>query len=606
MKTQSKRTDQKDSSNQVKRQQQILRTAKGSVLIGSGVSGGIGAVRSGLPRALGARLEQHGTSRKAAKNIIKEGYLDPGYGGAEGGVTKSMMLPKEFLERAKGYSFISGKNSDHPFHSERNFLSPLADVVSRKIQVAGYKGSKAGKIKQFHLDLGRHFIGGILALPMKALETVSKNMTLENYEKTLHQMAQAGDRHAIRILELAKTNPRVLKKNFISEKKYLMEARAAYRSFKKQSFNDKGRVKRIRNVQKRIIKLMNEKNSNGTSLHDDYKKWRNEYGLKPGETFHQRKYIEHSREKEKIYSKKLSRKDDFDQFLSEQTAFEPDHLKGLSRDQLKQKAKIASRVQKLKSALNQQLRIQEKAKEIGLSGAWTAKIATSPPLGMLGVGKTLYIPGTDEYFNSDRFKYDPDDPFGNPLKMQQSMTSEKGGFGGNALKTKEKVRAFGDRFSATKYLIEKEGEGNLVRGAKKLIAANPKRALAGLAILGIGGASSALLINKGIKLLKGGGDQKQQRKSHQQQIKVKSSSRKGKLIKGYTRKNPFFKFSVSPLAIFKKKLPKLGTGKRFSNLTKSLEKNGHDADSARRIAASIGRKKYGNRMNKFANRNRRS
>ncbi|CAM6006652.1 unnamed protein product [Sphagnum balticum] len=278
MKTQSKRTDQKDSSNQVKRQQQILRTVKGSALIGSGVSGGIGAVRiQDFPEHSEPDLNNMEQVAKQPKNIIKEGYLDPGYGGAEGGVTKSMMLPKEFLERAKGYSFISGKNSDHPFHSERNFLSPLADVVTRKIQVAGYKGSKAGKIEQFHLDLGRHFIGGILALPMKALETVSKNMTLENYEKTLHQMAQA------------------------------------------------------------------------------------------------------------------------------------------------------------------------------------AKIATSPPLGMLGVGKTLYIPGTDEYFNSDRFKYDPDDnPFGNPLKMQQSMTSEKGGFGGNALKTKEKVRAFGDRFSATNICLRKK------------------------------------------------------------------------------------------------------------------------------------------------------
>lgn len=37
--------------------------------------------------------------------------------------------------------------------------------------------------------------------------------------------------------------------------------------------------------------------------------------------------------------------------------------------------------------------------------------------------------------------------------------------------------------------------------------------------------------------------------------------------------------------------PKLGSGKRFSNLEKSLEKNGIKDPEA--LAASIGRKKYG-------------
>ena len=38
---------------------------------------------------------------------------------------------------------------------------------------------------------------------------------------------------------------------------------------------------------------------------------------------------------------------------------------------------------------------------------------------------------------------------------------------------------------------------------------------------------------------------------------------------------------------------KLGSGKRFKALTDKLEKSGKSADSAKAIAASIGRKKYG-------------
>lgn len=51
------------------------------------------------------------------------------------------------------------------------------------------------------------------------------------------------------------------------------------------------------------------------------------------------------------------------------------------------------------------------------------------------------------------------------------------------------------------------------------------------------------------------------------------------------------------------KLPKLGSGKRFTNLTKSLSKQGVKNPEA--LAASIGRKKYGTvRMNKFAQKGR--
>lgn len=43
------------------------------------------------------------------------------------------------------------------------------------------------------------------------------------------------------------------------------------------------------------------------------------------------------------------------------------------------------------------------------------------------------------------------------------------------------------------------------------------------------------------------------------------------------------------------KNPKLGSGKRFSKLSKEIEKEGKSPKAANAIAASIGRKKYGNK-----------
>jgi len=53
-----------------------------------------------------------------------------------------------------------------------------------------------------------------------------------------------------------------------------------------------------------------------------------------------------------------------------------------------------------------------------------------------------------------------------------------------------------------------------------------------------------------------------------------------------------------------KKSP-LGSGKRFNALKQVIESRGYSEDSAKRIAASIGRKKYGNaKMNKWAKQGR--
>lgn len=45
--------------------------------------------------------------------------------------------------------------------------------------------------------------------------------------------------------------------------------------------------------------------------------------------------------------------------------------------------------------------------------------------------------------------------------------------------------------------------------------------------------------------------------------------------------------------VAKGKKPKLGSGKRFKALESNLEKKGYSKDSAAKITASIGRKKYG-------------
>ena len=51
--------------------------------IGLGVCFGTKALRSGVRRTLGVRIEEHTTSLKNAKNIIKNGkLLDPKYGGS--------------------------------------------------------------------------------------------------------------------------------------------------------------------------------------------------------------------------------------------------------------------------------------------------------------------------------------------------------------------------------------------------------------------------------------------------------------------------------------------------------------------------------------------
>ena len=58
------------------------------------------------------------------------------------------------------------------------------------------------------------------------------------------------------------------------------------------------------------------------------------------------------------------------------------------------------------------------------------------------------------------------------------------------------------------------------------------------------------------------------------------------------------KLITKPPAKRKKKKAKLGSGKRFKDVSKAIQKSGKSKEAADAIAASIGRKKYGKK--KFA------
>jgi hypothetical protein len=490
----------KDSDNSDKKKSQVGKKIGGVALLGGSAAIGTQSIRSGLPRALGVRLEQHGTSRKAAANIIKEGYLDPGYGGTMEGVTSSMKLPKEFLERSKGYTFLSGKNPDHVFWDKRNGLSSIGDVITRKIQVLGYRGSKAGKLTEKDVERGSKFIGARVNSILKPFKKQLDGMTPEQMLAEMKkQSVISADVKALYDSYVA--DPEKLKRDLKSMRREIEKLVKNTQDVAKRGYKDPSRIKSIRKTQVKFNKLFNDYKDE----FKEYQKGRKDFNTY-GRGFGKRKGKTN-------YNSLLNN------FLEQKVD---------SGD------KKAARLLKLKDGLQNQLKAQEVSKNLGLSAGWTQKLLQSPLLGAAGVGKTVYLPGTDEYFNdTNRFKYDIDDPFGNPLKYKDSFTSEKGGFGGNALKTKEKVRAFGNRFSASKYLLEKEGNGNLIKGASKLMGANKGRVLAGLGILGVGGTAAGLLGAKGIQLLKSD-------KPRNKRSKVKSYARKGKLVQTFERLNPFY------------------------------------------------------------------
>lgn len=85
---------------------QAASYAAGAVLLSKA------AVESGIPRALGIRVESHSTSKEAAKSILENGgNLDPNYGGK--GAAK---VSKQFQENSANYVHITGVHPKFKTH----------------------------------------------------------------------------------------------------------------------------------------------------------------------------------------------------------------------------------------------------------------------------------------------------------------------------------------------------------------------------------------------------------------------------------------------------------------------------------------------------------
>lgn len=126
---------------------------KGSVQLIGGLGLTQQGIRSGLPRTLGIRLESHSTSRKAAKEILKnKGILDPNKGG-----TGASRLDDSWAKDAKGRVYITGKHPeglDQKIKQDtpRVLDNPIFDRFQSKVQRASYRG-QGGKSTLGLLDI---------------------------------------------------------------------------------------------------------------------------------------------------------------------------------------------------------------------------------------------------------------------------------------------------------------------------------------------------------------------------------------------------------------------------------------------------------------------
>jgi hypothetical protein len=112
-------------------------------------------LRSGIPRALGVRLESHSTSNKNARDILKNGgWLDPnksGTGAIRGLENSQGIGDTTDINKAKGKVYITGARADSiardlptgiPFQTVKVDPAredPLTQVLNRKDQRLGYR-----------------------------------------------------------------------------------------------------------------------------------------------------------------------------------------------------------------------------------------------------------------------------------------------------------------------------------------------------------------------------------------------------------------------------------------------------------------------------------
>ena len=128
--------------------------------------GAVGAwgLRKGLPMLTGMELQSHTTSKETAKEILRDGHLDPSKGG-----TGAAELNPKFQKASKGYAHITGQSPESSNLAQRI----LGDRSARKSQERMY-ASVVG-LKDKYPDLG---FNEIMAKSMKGETGTTKAKTL--------------------------------------------------------------------------------------------------------------------------------------------------------------------------------------------------------------------------------------------------------------------------------------------------------------------------------------------------------------------------------------------------------------------------------------------
>lgn len=107
----------KYSSLEFAKKKKKKNAVKGTAYLGASGIIGQQTIRSGIPRLLGVRLESHSTSKRNAKEILKNGgILDPNRGGT--GASKAVN-DVEYINKSKSFIHITGKHKDHQLESGR-------------------------------------------------------------------------------------------------------------------------------------------------------------------------------------------------------------------------------------------------------------------------------------------------------------------------------------------------------------------------------------------------------------------------------------------------------------------------------------------------------
>lgn len=134
---------------------------KGAAYLGGAGVVGQQTIRSGIPRLLGVRLESHSTSRKNAKEILKNGgWLDPNHGGT--GASKAINNA-DYISGSKNNVHITGK---HISHTKKIGGGEIKGTGGKKIRAkATYKnlGNNLGRdifTRKFQKTMYRNLAGG--------------------------------------------------------------------------------------------------------------------------------------------------------------------------------------------------------------------------------------------------------------------------------------------------------------------------------------------------------------------------------------------------------------------------------------------------------------